>query len=183
MTDKYTVHQRISRHIKETPYITKGVNLCRLPNGKRCMGCCGLDFAKDTTNKRPFIEGMVQSRDELKQYKDKWDYKRRVRPEDLYPCGQCKQLVVEEDGTVDELVKKKHVCFTCPLHPAQNNGKEMRVGECDTDFMCESQHAWASWDESERDAFLKFIESKNLDWFEYSKQMNNNSLLNEFLNT
>ena len=44
------------------------------------MGCCGLDFATDLTDKRPFIAGMVQSRDELKKFDSKWDFKKRVLP-------------------------------------------------------------------------------------------------------
>lgn len=185
-----TLHKGLVRftsrdHVDGVPYVEKGINLCFLPNDLRCMGCCGLDFAKDLSEdvKVEFIKSLKKSTEELKQYQDKLSFKKRVEPEDLHDCGMCKQLVIEDEEPVEELVKKKHLKTYCPLHPMQNDGKEMRQGECDPKFMCETQKMWhKEWDENMKEMFYDFVKQKDLDWFTYSRKMHDDSLVKEFFN-
>jgi hypothetical protein len=178
-----TIRMSSKDYVKGVPYVKEGINLCRLPNGLACMGCCGFDFAKDLDNKKAFITAMKQSSDEFATFDDREKYKKRVDPKDLHGCGLCKQLIVKEhaDKSVEELAKEKHLVFTCPLHPAETGGKELRKGECDPNFMCETQKMWhGDWSEWTRKKFLEFLDEKDLNWFEYSKGMHGNHLVQEF---
>ena len=76
--------------IPDVPYVKKGTNLCRLPNGLRCMGCCGMDYLKSGATKQDFIAAMKQSAEEFKQFKTPLEYKKRVAANDLHDCGQCR---------------------------------------------------------------------------------------------
>lgn len=169
--------------VQGVPYVKEGINLCMLPNGLRCMGCCGFDFAKNLSDdaKESFIIALQKSTKELARFQDRLSFKKRVDPEDLHDCGMCKQLVMEETQDIKQLLKKKHLKTYCPLHPLQNDGKELRKGECDPSFMCETQKAWHTFfDDTMKELFYEFITEKDLDWFTYSRNMHNSSLLKEF---
>lgn len=166
-------------------YVKSGVNLCRLPNGLICVGCCGFDFAKDLDNKEEFVKALVKSTGEFSCYSDILEFKQRCKHSDLHDCGLCKHLILKDifnsEKLVDDLTSKKHLSITCALHPAENNGEEFRQGECDLNFMCETQKMFLQeWGEWTKDKFLKFVYEKNLDWFTYSKKMHDNSLVKEF---
>ncbi|MFT4326744.1 MAG: hypothetical protein ACMXYK_04540 [Candidatus Woesearchaeota archaeon] len=171
-------------HVEGTPYVDTGINLCRLSNGLRCMGCCGFDFAPKSARKNHFITALQESTKEFKQYDDKLEYKKRYDPEDLHDCGLCRQMVLEEGDdelSFNKLFTKKHLKFTCPLHPAQNDGKELRIGECDPAFMCQTQRMFLEeWSDWMKEKFIAFIEAKDPDWYTYSKNMHNNTFLKEF---
>lgn len=167
-------------------YVKDDINLCRLPNGLICIGCCGFDFAKDLSSKESFVKAIVKSTGEYSSFSDILKFKGRYNYDDLHSCGLCRQLILKEipiiDGDLIEGLKKlKYLRITCPLHPCENLGIEYRKGECDLSFMCETQKMFLKeWGEWTRKRFLKFVESKDMDWFTYSKKMHDNSLVKEF---
>lgn len=170
-------------YVAGIPYVNKGTNLCRLP-GLTCMGCCGLDFAKKLgpSAKPEFIKGMRQSFIELEQVNnDKKKFKELYDPEDLHDCGMCRRLVCKTPGTLEQLKGKKNLDITCPLHPAENDGVELRKGECDFKFMCAGQRQFHTWDDRKRQAFVAYIVSLDLDWFTYSVRMHDDTILHDFL--
>lgn len=158
-------------------YVKDGLNLCRLPQGLICIGCCGFDFAKDLSSKKAFFDAILKNTSEYKNYEDKIMFKKRYAYDDLHECGLCRNIILASDAQFED----KCLSLTCPLHPEENNGVELRKGECDASFMCESQKAFLSeWGDKTKKDFLDFILLKDLDWFEYSKKMHDNSLLKEF---
>jgi len=167
-------------------YVEKGTNLCRLPNGLICIGCCGFDFAKNLNSKQDFIKALVKSTGEFSISKEVISFKKRYSPDDLHDCGLCRQLILKDlplikGDLIDSLSDLKYLPITCALHPAENNGEEFRKGECDLDFMCETQKMFLEeWGDWTKNKFIKFVYSKDLDWFEYSKKMHDNSLVKEF---
>jgi len=181
-----TIRMSSKDYVDGVPYVKDGINLCRLPNGLACMGCCGFDFAKDLDNKKAFIIAMKQSSEEFAKYETREAYKKRVDPRDLHNCGLCKQMIIKNGSqeSIEVLAKKKHLQFTCPLHPAETGGKELRIGECDPKFMCDTQKLWhTNWSEWTRKKFLEFLYEKDVNWFEYSKGMHGNLLVQEFYET
>ncbi len=81
--------------------------------------------------------------------------------------GVCRNLI-QENG-----------CYLCPLHQARH-GKDLRIGHCDTDYLCNTAKLFEKWSEEKKKQFIAFVESKNLDNTEYSILMDNHSLLKEF---
>ncbi len=190
-----------SEKVQGVEYVKEGINLCRLPNGLICIGCCGFDFAKDLDNKVSFVEALIKSTKEFETFKDKsvLEFKNRCKNYDLHDCGLCKHLILKDKTYQNEILienfndskiksdliyklnLQKHLFITCPLHPSENNGEEFRQDECDMNFMCETQKMFLrEWGEWTKEKFVNFVLSKNLDWFEYSKKMHDNSLVKEF---
>lgn len=186
-----TLHKNLVRmqskdKVSGINYVKNGTNLCRLPNGLGCIGCCGFDFAKNLSNKTPFINALKENTQEYQELNDKETFKNKYDPCDLQDCGLCRILILKKDENIDTeiLKKRKHLEITCPLHPAENNGIELRKGQCDLAFMCETQKMFhKEWGEWTKNKFVEFIYQKDLDWFEYSKKMHNNSLVKEFFET
>lgn len=182
--DLIRMHSR--DHIPDTPFIRQGINLCRLPDGTHCMGCCGMDFAPQLGKqaREAFLQALITSRNQLATYQDRTAYKHRYKPYELHDCGMCRHLVISEQGTQRKLSARKKLDIYCPLHPLQNDGKELRHGECDFAYMCKSQRRFVEhWDDPTREQFLAFITSKQLDWYEYSVGMHTDTLLREFERT
>ncbi len=164
-------------------YVEKGVNLCMLPGGLVCMGCCGFDFSPKLSPemKEEFVKALLQSTEEFAQAGSKQEFRTRYASYDLHDCGMCRQLILDTDATVDELMDRKTLPIYCPLHPAQNEGRDLREDECDTRYMCKTQQKFLQeWDESTRERFLQFVAERDLDWFSYSVQIYTGSLLQEF---
>ncbi|MBR9683853.1 hypothetical protein GOV03_04920 [Candidatus Woesearchaeota archaeon] len=144
---------------------TKSI-LCQLNGG--CMGCCGHSFVSkkkiEEAIKKNTLEFMgvdLRSEEELIEFRD------RALPRDL------------RDGVCRNLIEKEGKIF-CPLHPEQNDGRELRTGHCDINYLCRTAREFLSWSEEKQERFLKFIDSKKLDNIEYSMKMNDNSLFMEF---
>jgi len=131
---------------------------------------------------------MVQSTKEFVENKDPDLFKSRYSYDDLHDCGLCRHMILKNNSDskieINELTERKHLNMTCPLHPFENHGKEYRIGECDPSFMCETQKMFLQeWGEWTKKRFLSFVESKDLDWFSYSKGMHNNSIVKEFFDS
>jgi hypothetical protein len=171
-------------YIPNVPYVDKGINLCWLPNGLICIGCCGFDFASELSKnmKKAFIKALLQNTEEYEKCnKDSIVFKGIYKSYDLHECGLCRKLIVDDKLPEKELMNEPRLKITCPLHPACNQGKELRKGECDPRYMCRTQRLFhLEWNEEKQKRFVDFVMSRNLDWFDYSVQMHTNSLLKEF---
>ena len=142
------------------------VQLCQLSHG--CMGCCGHGF----NSKEKIKEAIRKNTLEFDQIKEKTEedllaFRNRYYVMDLLN-GVCRNLI-EQNGRL-----------LCPLHPAQNNGKDLRVGHCDAHHLCLTAKEFLMWDKEKQDRFVKFIEKEDLDNVEYSMQMDNGELLKRF---
>ncbi len=141
--------------------------LCQLNGG--CMGCCGHDFGSKeqmqqaiTENTQEFNTAHPQTEQQFLTFRD------RAHPFDLR-YGVCRNLI-EEKG-----------CHLCPLHPTRHRGKDLRIGHCDTNYLCQTATLFAGWNTQQQEAFIHFIEAKKIDHLTYSIAMDNNTLLKEFL--
>jgi len=175
--NKKIIELRSNNFVPGMTHVTSGVNLCRLPNGLICIGCCGFDFAKDLTDKTPFLNALQQNTEEYKKYDSKEKFKKRYELDDIHDCGICRHLIITGK-------KNNHLQITCPLHPCENNGEELRLGECDGRFMCNTQNMFLKeWGPKTKKLFLEFLSEQDLDWFEYSKMMYHNKLSKKFMKT
>jgi len=137
-------------------------SLCQLNGG--CMGCCGHSFI----SKEKIKEAITLNTKEFSRTPSLEAFRDRAYPSDLR-YGVCKNLI-ERKG-----------CFFCPLHPARNEGKELREGHCNVNYLCKTAREFAEWGEEMKDKFLKFIENKGFDNISYSLAIDSGELLNEFI--
>lgn len=140
--------------------------LCQLNGG--CFGCCGHDFGTKEELKKALEENIT----ELKLINPKTELE-LLQFRDRFPVLDLKY------GLCHNLIQKE-AQFICPLHPAQNKGKDLRVGHCDINYLCPTAQAFARWDEAQQKQFLIFIEQQKLDNIDYSLKMDNHSLMKEF---
>jgi len=134
------------------------------------MGCCGHSFRSKEKIKEAVDENTKEFDSLNPQTEEKFLLFRDRRQKMDLRDGVCRNLV-EEKG-----------CFLCPLHPARHEGKDLRVGHCDTNYLCKTAKKFELWDEDQKMKFLNFIESKKMDNIAYSMKMDDNSLLHEFEN-
>lgn len=131
------------------------------------MGCCGHTY----TGKKDVKESIRKNTISYKHIKKdpeslrKW----RDRNKDLHPSGACVNLVYTGKDKVG-----------CALHPAQQ-GKDMREGYCDKNYLCKTAKKYAGWDKKKQEAFKKFIREKKPDWYDYSMGLDSGAYLKEFL--
>lgn len=149
--------------------------LCQINGG--CMGCCGHDFTSKKSikkaiqlNTEELLELKPNSEKEFIEFRDR-EYVYNLRE------GVCRNLVNTTPGKFEV---KKEECIHCQLHPSLNNKKDLRIGHCDTNYLCETTKYFNSWDKQMKEKFLKFIENKKLDNISYSIGMDNGSFLKEF---
>jgi len=127
------------------------------------MGCCGHSFI----SKEKIKEAITLNTTEFSRTPSLDTFRDRAYPSDLR-LGVCRNLI-EEKG-----------CFFCPLHPARNDGKDLREGHCNVNYLCKTAKEFADWSEETKSKFIKFIEKKELDNISYSIVMDNGELLKEF---
>ncbi|PIN81480.1 hypothetical protein COV11_01980 [Candidatus Woesearchaeota archaeon CG10_big_fil_rev_8_21_14_0_10_30_7] len=139
--------------------------LCQF-EGISCMGCCGHSY----TNRKEVTEGIDKNTNEfnahLKTNESLIIF--RDRFETLRSCGICRNMVWEEKKVL------------CPLHPAKNKGKDLRIGHCDRNYLCPTAKTFNKWSEKEKEKFRIFIRAKKLDWYSHSMGMDSGKLLKEF---
>ena len=148
-------------------------SLCQL-NGKSCFGCCGHDY----TNKAEIKKGIIlNTLSYLKHKKENIPLTEfRDRANDVRSSGICYNLIFENYEK-----DKKSRKVTCPLHPKKNNNTDLRLNHCDIHHLCKAAHFYNNWPMKKKEAFIDFIEKKDLDWYEYSIQLDNNKIINEFI--
>ncbi len=132
------------------------------------MGCCGHSFGtkeevKEAIRKNTaeFLEMNPQNDVELIKFRDR-AYKTDLR------AGVCRNLI------------EKEYHFLCPLHPAQNSGRELRENHCDVNHLCKTAKDFAKWSKEKQKDFLNFIRRRHLDNLDYSLKMDQGELLEKF---
>ena len=144
-------------------------NVCFL--GKlSCMGCCGRDY----TSKKDIVEAIRKNTFEFEDSKSPEEFRDRIDSKYLRDCGVCRNLIFSD---------KSAKSVKCPLHPAFNkakDGSDLREGHCEIEYLCKAAFLFDLWDERKQIAFVKFIENKKLNWFNYSMGMNDDSFVDEF---
>ena len=142
--------------------------LCQRNGG--CFGCCGHDFAAKKRLKEAIRENTAEfSVVDVNSEKSFVAFRERTHPNDLRH-GVCRNLI-EEKG-----------CFLCPLHPTRHSGRDLRIGHCDTNYLCPTAQKFEGWDQEKQETFLKFIDSLGIDNVDYSLKMDSGELLREFEN-
>ena len=131
------------------------------------MGCCGHDFESKEKIKQAVFKNNLEFKHATPKTEEEFIQFRDRRPNMDLRNGVCRNLIQEEG------------CFRCPLHPARH-GKDLRIGHCDIEYLCNTAKAFEQWDEEKKKRFIAFVESKKLDNVTYSILMDNNSLLKEF---
>ena len=132
------------------------------------MGCCGHDFEPKEKIKEAIFKNTLEFKNADPQAEKQFLQFRDRKPSMDLRNGVCQNLV-EERG-----------CFLCPLHPARHQEKDLRIGHCDTEYFCKTATLFEKSSEEKKKKFARFIEMKKLDKLDYSIQMDNNSLLEEF---
>jgi len=141
--------------------------LCQQNGG--CMGCCGHDYpSAEKIAEAIEINNQEFHQADLKTDEDFLKFRDRNKLYDLR-FGVCKNLITLKSG-----------CFGCPLHPSLHNGKDLREGHCDINYLCQTAKTFDKWPAEKQHAFLNFIKNKHLNPIQYSLQIDNDSLLNEF---
>jgi len=145
-------------------------DLCQL-GWISCMGCCGKDF-KD---KHSVAKGIEKNTIEYSRNKENL-YFFMNRSKDLRESGICTNLVYDVHRDM----------IFCPLHPEQNQGKDLRLDHhsCDIMHVCRTAFLFDNWDKEMKNDFIKFLKVKKkkgqLDWYAFSQGMANGSLVDEF---
>ncbi len=132
------------------------------------MGCCGHDFESNAKIREAVFKNNLEFKDAEPKTEKEFIAFRDRRPNRDLRNGVCRNLIQEEG------------CFLCPLHPARHQGKDLRIGHCDTDYLCLSAKNFEKWGEDKKRRFLSFIHDQKLDNVDYSIKMDNDSLLEAF---
>ncbi len=137
--------------------------LCEYKTG--CFGCCGRNY----TTKKEIKKDIAENSKDLKTNKlPLIEFRSRNNNTFLKPSGVCQNVIIQ-----------KGKCF-CPLHPKRNK-KDLRVGYCNTEYWCKTMQHFTEWNSKTKKAFMNFINKKDLDVYRYSIQIDNDTLLKEFL--
>lgn len=138
-------------------------NLCNWEKFS-CFGCCGYDFAS-----RKEVEKKLNEQTKLWKSLGTKDFSKREIP------------YLEEEGICGHQVLVRGKAF-CATHPfvEKNKGIDYREPRCKKDHLCETFIRFKQWPNVKKKEFLNFLRKKDLDWYEYSLGMDNNSFLNEF---
>jgi len=144
------------------PY--RATELCQL-DGRSCFGCCGRKWG----TKEEVLVQIGTNTKELAEIKDRMQFRLRADPDDV-PHGTCRNLVFDKEN--------EHAL--CPLHPAQNNGADLRVGHCDINYLCKTAKQFNKWDREKQDKFIAFLRKYNHDLYDYSMHMDQNIYFKEF---
>jgi hypothetical protein len=151
-------------------YIKSG--LCQL-GWISCIGCCG----KGMKDKHSVAKGIEKNTLEHSSYKKHGRHIREFmnRSKELRESGICRNLVYD--------VEKDRIY--CPLHPELNNGEDHRIDHkhCDIMHLCKAAYFFSLWEKQMKEDFINFLKQKRkqgMTWYEYSKGMADDTLLEEF---
>lgn len=153
--------------------------------GLSCFGCCGNSFSGKNEILEDLRLNTLEFNDMVSKkptVKDLENFKRRagITPDVISENGLCFQLVDFGGG-----------CVGCPLHNKINEiipkskyefpgNKDLRVGECDVNFECETYIYWKLMNEEQRKDFVQFVKEKKLKMYEYSILNVEGKLIKEF---
>jgi len=140
-------------------------DVCQI-DGLTCFGCCGNSY----TTKEEILETIRKNTGQYDEFVKSGKPLKEwlTRSRHTRACGICFN-VIEKKGKV-----------FCPGHPILNDGEDLRDGYCDIHYLCKTAYWFKKWDSNRKLLFIKFIKSKNLTWYSFSRGMDNDSLLQEF---
>jgi hypothetical protein len=139
--------------------------LCQLGN-LSCMGCC----TETKVQSRKITESqLIINTERFNLIKDPEEFSKDSGPNVDKKSSMCKTLIKEGDKVF------------CPAHPMSKytGGKDMRHF-CWKDYWCPTMKRYLKMDEKTKEDFVKFIKSKELDWYSYSVGMDSGNLFREF---
>ena len=148
-------------------------SLCQL-GWLSCMGCCGNRFKDKLSVAQGIEKNTLEFKDHVLQGRQLKEFMNRSK--DLRQCGVCRNLVYDVGRDV----------VYCPLHPAINQGIDLRIDHhyCDILHVCKAAFFFDLWDDGRKKEFISFLKKKKrageLDWYTYSIGMANDTLLEEF---
>jgi len=140
--------------------------LCQL-NGLSCMGCC----TSEKVMGRKVVEAqLIINTKRFKLVKDPDKFSKEAGEDVDKKSDICKSLIKEGNKVF------------CPAHPLSpyTKGKDMRH-YCYRNYWCPTMRKYLKMNDKTKLEFVKFIEGKKLDWYAYSKGMDEDKLLKEFL--
>jgi hypothetical protein len=131
-----------------------------------CFGCCIIDDA--VPSRKDLESAFKRNTLAFKQFKNVKDFAERSNTGEIRACGICNNLI------------NKNKKILCPLHP-KIAGEDLRKRTfCFKDYLCDTAEQFNKWDKNKQKAFIKFIKSKNPDWYTFSINIENDSWLKEF---
>lgn len=141
--------------------------LCQL-EGLSCMACC---TSERVMGRRDTEQQLIISTKRFKLVKDPDKFSKEAGPDVDEKSDLCKSLIKEGDKVF------------CPAHPMSpyTKGKDMRHF-CWKNYWCPTMKVYQKWNDETKLKFVKFIQSKKFDWYNYSKEIDSGKLLEEFTN-
>jgi len=131
-----------------------------------CFGCCIIDNA--VPSREELEDAFKRNTLAFKQFKNIKSFAERENTGAVLACGICNNLVWKNNKII------------CPLHP-QIAGEDMRKRTfCHKDYLCDTAERFNEWSKEKQERFLKFVKSKDPDWYTFSMNIENNSWLKEF---
>ncbi len=140
--------------------------ICFIPSlSLSCFGCCGHHW-KDKRTLHAFFD---RNQKILDKYRSQGrSYQEFMNREQLVSsCGGCYSLVRDKDDNG----KDRYVCGVHPLRIGEQpgpNGKDIRVGYCEHDYLCKSAAHVNKMTDEEKRFFYQFLKEQEFDAFEYS---------------
>jgi hypothetical protein len=174
--------------IKGVAYVKEGVNLCQF-EGFTCFGCCGYDFRGKDLAKESILLQTHEYRGYENSISKKLEFRERAKPDDLNACNFCRNLILGDhsfsDGKIDQKVfENRKLKVLCPLHPACNEGTDLRDGHCTKNYMCLTQVKFHKMKKLEQEKFVAWLKKRinkdDLDWYTYSVYMDTDRFWKEY---
>lgn len=144
-------------------------SVCRIREASlSCVGCCLYAFAGNEATLAAIQQNtasyaQLDPGDEaaLSRFRD------REAPSDVVCCN----CVEESPGVLG-----------CPLHPTRHAGRDLRLGHCMAEFLCQTAALYRNeWSQETRERFTAFVKEQHLHNYEYSRLMVSDELLEAFL--
>ncbi len=131
-----------------------------------CFGCCIIDGA--VPSRKELEDAFKRNTLAFRQFKSLKSFAERENTGAIRACGVCNNLILN-DGKI-----------ICPLHPTLA-GEDLRKRTfCFKSYLCDTAKQFNEWPEEKQNKFLKFVKSKNPDWYTFSMNIENGSWLKEF---
>lgn len=149
--------------------------------GLSCYGCCGHDWQSQKEiendiahNTSDFNQIYEELEGDLEFFRDRYE-----------------KYEMSNSGLCFNMVEFSNKCLACPLHPRVNEivsvdeviapNKDLRVGQCDVDYECETVRYWNLFGKEQKEEFVEFLKSKNMNNYDFSMQNASGELIKEFL--
>jgi len=135
--------------------------------GMSCFGCCGHSYTSEEEVMKDIELDTKEFPSLISEYENI-----NQKFKCLRKSGICRAVVHLGNNQVG-----------CGLHPIQNKGSDLRDETCDKKHKCLTIKKYEKWDEQKRKNFIDFIKekiAKGMTVFQFSKSMDDNSLVRKF---